>query len=421
MLGIFSYLFWWINKCIKKTEFQSGKAIATLVISLFTIHPNIVQMMFNDYNCKDIDGDLFVYTDMSIKCWSGPHTFWSYTVAAPSIVVWGLGIPFFALVLMYRDRNRLDQVETKEKFGFLYNGYTQALFFWEIVIMYRKIAMIFISVFIQPQGVISQALLVFLLMIAFLVANLKKKPYLSISLNDLETISLLTSTLSIYCGIFFIADIPSKDVPILPMSVKSGITLSEPMRFVFFLVIMVANLTFFGYWFFKIQQEIRNTLLQKAEKLYLLLFLCGDKRKLDRMKHQLKLDEENELLREKYFKSVSKLKELYKEGRVVLTQKTLERAQVYLDEDRYLEALGLGRRDVEEKELKRFNRMAVGAEIKHNEREKAMYSEAFSKNMRKGGKFQNYNNEDLFLDEMGGGKGVGMTPEEKRRVLFDAD
>jgi hypothetical protein len=144
-------------------------------------------------------------------------------------------------------------VETKEKFGFLYNGYTQALFFWEIVIMYRKIAMIFISVFIQPQGVISQALLVFLLMIAFLVANLKKKPYLSISLNDLETISLLTSTLSIYCGIFFITDIPSKDVPNLPMSVKSGITLSEPMRFVFFLVIMVANLTFFGYWLYKIQ------------------------------------------------------------------------------------------------------------------------------------------------------------------------
>ena len=89
-------------------------------------------------------------------------------------------------------------------------------------------------------------------MIAFLVANLKKKPYLSISLNDLETISLLTSTLSIYCGIFFITDIPSKDVPNLPMSVKSGITLSEPMRFVFFIVIMVANLTFFGYWFFKI-------------------------------------------------------------------------------------------------------------------------------------------------------------------------
>ena len=118
--------------------------------------------------------------------------------------------------------------------------------------MYRKIAMIFISVFIQPFGVISQALIVFMLMIIFLIANLKKKPYLAMSLNDLETISLITSTISIYCGIFFITDIPAKDVPNLPTSVKSGITLSESMKFLFFIIIMVANLAFFGYWFYKI-------------------------------------------------------------------------------------------------------------------------------------------------------------------------
>jgi hypothetical protein len=95
----------------------------------------------------------------------------------------------------------------------------------------------------------------------------------------------------------------------------------------------------------------------------------------------MKIDEENELLREKYFKSVSHLKNLYKEGKVVLTQQTLERAQVYLNEDRYMDALGLARRDVTDKELKRFQRMAQGAEVKHNEREKAQYTNTFVKNM----------------------------------------
>lgn len=43
LLGVISYTVWGVQKCIKKLkEFQSGKAIATLVISLFTIHPNIV-------------------------------------------------------------------------------------------------------------------------------------------------------------------------------------------------------------------------------------------------------------------------------------------------------------------------------------------------------------------------------------------
>jgi hypothetical protein len=59
----------------------------------------------------------------------------------------------------------------------------------------------------------------------------------------------------------------------------------------------------------------------------------------------------------------------------------LERAVVYLNEDRYYEALGLGRRDINENEMRRYNRMAVGAEIKHNEKEKALYSNTFRKNM----------------------------------------
>ena len=78
-----------------------------------------------------------------------------------------------------------------------------------------------------------------------------------------------------------------------------------------------------------------------------------------------------------------------------------------MDEDKYLEALGLGRRDVDERDLKRYNRMALGAEIKHNEREKALFNEAFKKNMKKGSMFQNFENEDLILDEMGDDRRFG--------------
>lgn len=54
---------------------------------------------------------------------------------------------------------------------------------------------------------------------------------------------------------------------------------------------------------------------------------------------------------------------------------------VYLNEERYFEALGLGRREVDDKEIRRYNRMAQGAEIKHNEKEKSMYTATFRKNM----------------------------------------
>jgi hypothetical protein len=53
---------------------------------------------------------------------------------------------------------------------------------------------------------------------------------------------------------------------------------------------MISNIVFFGYWAYKMLQEVRNTLVKKFEKIYLHVFLCGDKVKLDKMKNQQKID-----------------------------------------------------------------------------------------------------------------------------------
>ena len=172
--------------------------------------------MFNDFNCKSIDGTQRVYLDLEIVCWSSVHSFWSFAVAMPGIIAWGLGIPAFAFFLMAKEKSKLDTVETRMKFGFLYNGYKLEYYYWEVVIMYRKIILIFIAVFIQNYGVMVQALIVFMVLLIFLVLGLKKKPFFLVPLNDLESLSLITSILSIYCGIFFIANVPAKFVSDIP-------------------------------------------------------------------------------------------------------------------------------------------------------------------------------------------------------------
>ena len=75
--------------------------------------------------------------------------------------------------------------------------------------MYRKIWVIFISAFLKLVGVITQALVIFLILIIFLILNLKLMPYTFQSLNDMEMISLITWMLTIYWGLFFISDMPS--------------------------------------------------------------------------------------------------------------------------------------------------------------------------------------------------------------------
>ena len=139
-----------LQKLIKESKYDSiGKIMSTLVILLFFLQPTIVEYSVSDFNCYQIDNQLRVKNDLTIICWSSVHYFFSLAVALPSLVCWGLGIPFFALILLIRNRGSLNTIETKEKLGFLYNGYKKEYYFWEILIMYRKILIIFIAIFLS--------------------------------------------------------------------------------------------------------------------------------------------------------------------------------------------------------------------------------------------------------------------------------
>ena len=74
--------------------------------------------------------------------------------------------------------------------------------------MYRKIAIICISVFFRVTGVITQALVMFIMLILFLILNIKLLPFAFKSLNDMEMMSIITTMLTIYCGLFFISHQP---------------------------------------------------------------------------------------------------------------------------------------------------------------------------------------------------------------------
>ena len=68
----------------------------------------------------------------------------------------GLGIPTYGLALVVSHRDNLNSQTFKAKYGFLYNGYRPQAYFWEFVIMYRKIIIIIIRVLMAQLGKIVQ-------------------------------------------------------------------------------------------------------------------------------------------------------------------------------------------------------------------------------------------------------------------------
>jgi hypothetical protein len=347
LLALVSYTFWRLYAAYRKLDVVPySRAISTLVILLFLVHPNIVEYMFNGFYCVDIDGEQRIQEDLRVECWQTEHKIFGFFLAMPAIIVWGLGIPFFAFSLLTRERESLNKLSVKEKFGFLYNGYKVEYYYWEIVIMYRKIGLIFIQVFISQNGAITQAMIVLLVLIIFIVINLKKKPFMTVVLNDLETMSLVTSMVTVYCGIFYISNTDTKYIEDYPELQQTALVLSTAAGIFLFMLILIVNVIFFASWLFHMYLELKAKFRKKAEKIYLTIFLCGNKKRLEEEKRHHAIMEENEILREEYFKYVENLGKLYDRKVVVLNKSILERTKAYLNEDRFLAALGISREEL---------------------------------------------------------------------------
>ena len=138
--------------------------------------------------------------------------------------------------------------------------------------------------------------------------------------------------MTVYCGLFFIVDQPeiynSEDQEILILS--NGLKLSNKVKVVMFALIMASNLAFLSYWCYKMSQEVKIVLLKKFQKVYLVIFVCFDKEKLQKNYKKMEKAEVNEVLREDFMKTIKQVKSLYKTGELVLSDVVLEKLGVHL-------------------------------------------------------------------------------------------
>jgi hypothetical protein len=191
----------------------------------------------------------------------------TWGVAAPCFILWGLGIPAVIYWLMAKEERDLDTDETKIQFGFLYLGYKRDVYFWEIIIMYRKIIALMIAVLLSSTGVIVQASL----LIAFLGVNSQvnstMRPFITRQLNDTEDLSILAQLLTIYCGLFF------EQIELEPDSTEDEKRIAEWTKMFLFAIIFVTNLIFLITWAINFCNAIREK-VRETKWLYIILFLC---------------------------------------------------------------------------------------------------------------------------------------------------
>ena len=171
--------------------------------------------------------------------------------------------------------------------------------------------------------------------------------------------SLVTSIVSVYCGLYFVASEDYDYVKDDPALYSKAIYLSNSTQLFFFAIIVISNIVFFSYWLAQMYQEIKNKVRKIVPNLYMWTCLCGDRNRLIFEIESRKLWEESELLKEEFLKRLTALKKLYYKGSMLLSQKNIEKLGVYLSKSNVLKAAGMKEEiNLEKEELrqKRMNR-----------------------------------------------------------------
>jgi len=119
------------------------------------------------------------------------------------LLYWIVVFPLFCLFSLVKNRAHLDQSDMKFRFGFFYIGYKEDYYFWEFVIMYRKIFTICISM-INESVIFAKGALVLLLNSISFSIQVSRMPFTDQNLNYLESLSIKVSIVTIFGGLFYI-------------------------------------------------------------------------------------------------------------------------------------------------------------------------------------------------------------------------
>jgi len=90
------------------------------------------------------------------------------------------------------------------RFGFIFKGFKTSSYYYEVVIQYRKVLLIMVTVILSVVSPEIQALLSFLILILSLWHHHQVSPFLTPILNRMETLSLVVVLTTMYSGMYFI-------------------------------------------------------------------------------------------------------------------------------------------------------------------------------------------------------------------------
>ncbi len=193
-----------------KKVYQRAWTITTIVVGTFLMWPTIIKQSLTIFGCVKYGEKYYLIEDLSIECYDTTHSKYLYTCGL-ALIVYGMGIPIIGYSFLYKYRYHLydskNKYENATPLSFLFLGYRNEVWYYEFIVMAKKMFLIMISVFLRNFSRYQMICASLLIQIAFFL-HVFLRPYDNITrygilCNQLESISLLALVVTLNSGLFF--------------------------------------------------------------------------------------------------------------------------------------------------------------------------------------------------------------------------
>jgi hypothetical protein len=206
-------VFWVLYTYYKKNSrsYMKQRLLISSTVLLYMMYPNFVKLFFQLFSCRNFPPETFSRLQGSLNtiCFDADHIFWIVSLAIPVGIIIVGSLPVVSLVTLNHLRKTrkdgLSNLEVVSTLGFLYDGFRMDCWYWEIVVLARKIALSMVSVFLsvstrEDLSLYRQGLAALFIMVASLCIHLRVSPYRDLQINRLEEVGLSVSSLTLFCG-----------------------------------------------------------------------------------------------------------------------------------------------------------------------------------------------------------------------------
>lgn len=243
ILGTIITIIWSIVALFKGVQKIVKPFITSVVVVFFIIHPGISNTSLSIFSCHQIsEGEYWNVNSFDIQCYTDDYAKDYYAIFVLGLIFWTIGMPAVAYTMLRKNRKDLELPAIKAKYGFLYHGYHSNRYYWEFVIMCRKILIISIALLLRSASVSLQLIFVLLVLIGALVLNLYYKPFELHELNRTENFSIGLSIICLTSGLMIESQA------------------SYTWHIILFIILIISNFLFFCYFAKRVYQAVGHYL-----------------------------------------------------------------------------------------------------------------------------------------------------------------